>query len=93
MKAPGSMAPCTLQDDVKISGTVTGTIVCKGKISVTETGNLKRILKQMKLKLPVLFLVIFTAVNSVKMLKPARYEGVVQTPSLSVESGVISREK
>ena len=79
--------------DVKISGTVTGTIVCKGKISVTETGNLQADIKTNEIEIAGLVSGDIVAVSNVKMLKPARYEGVVKTPSLSVESGVIFHGK
>jgi cytoskeletal protein CcmA (bactofilin family) len=79
--------------DVKISGTITGTIVCKGLISVTETGNLQADIKTNEIHIAGVVTGDIIASNSVKMVKPARYEGVVKTPSLSVESGVIFHGK
>lgn len=79
--------------DVKISGTITGTIVCKGKISVTETGNIQADIKTSEIVIAGIVSGDIVATGSVKMVQPARYEGVVQTPSLSVDSGVIFHGK
>ena len=75
--------------DVKISGTVTGTIVCNGKVFVSETGNVHADIKTDEIEIAGVMTGDIYATTSVSMILPARYEGVVQTPSLSVESGVI----
>lgn len=75
--------------DVRISGTVTGTIVCNGKVYVSQSGNIHADIKAKDIEIAGVVTGDIYASNSVSMVMPARYEGVVQTPSLSVESGVI----
>ena len=75
--------------DAKISGTVTGTIVCKGKLTVTESANIHADIKAESIEIAGILIGDITATSSISMVVPARYEGIVNTPSLSVESGVI----
>ena len=79
--------------DAKISGTVTGTIVCNGKLLISEMATVHADLKVNELEVAGVLTGDIIASSSVKMIKPARYEGVVRTPSLSVESGVIFHGK
>ena len=79
--------------DAKISGTVTGTIVCNGRLQISETAIVHADLKVNQLQLSGVLSGDIKATSSVEMIKPARFEGVVVTPSLSVESGVIFHGK
>ena len=79
--------------DTKIGGVITGTIVCSGDLVITETAKVFADIKAKSVKLSGIVKGDIKATHLVEMRKPARFEGAVSTPSLSVENGVIFHGK
>ena len=72
---------------------ILGTINDKKPKSSTETAKIFADIKAKSVKLSGIVKGDIKATHLVEMRKPARFEGAVSTPSLSVENGVIFHGK
>ena len=79
--------------DARIGGTVTGSIFSTGELVITDGAIVNANINADVVIVSGLLKGDIVATSRVELLRPAQFEGTINSPSLSVEEGVIFHGK